>query len=373
MSIREIIRALDWTLLSAVLLLILVGFAMLISATDRGSLLSSLFTKQLIAAGVGLTLGLVAIKTPYHVWRQYSWVVYGAGIAGLLLVTVLGAVVRGAISRLEIFGFQIQPSEYMKVALVMVLAWLFSQVKNIRLKLILISGLVVGIPVILVAQEPDFGVASLMVAMWVGLLIFSGLSWRIIAVLGIVGILASGGLWQWTLLDYQKERVLTFLDPSQDPLRSGYNVTQSIIALGSGQVLGRGLGQGPQSQLKFLPERHTDFVLASIGEELGFIGIAGVVILYGVMLWRLLLIARRTQDPFGQLIVVAVFLLLLASFVVSAGMNMALLPVTGIPLPLISYGGSNLVVTLFLIGLVESVHVYSTFMRRPTPEISHFV
>lgn len=365
-------RSLDWTLLSATLLLILVGFAMLISATDRGSLLSSLFFRQLIASGIGLGLGFFILKTPYHVWRQLSWGLYGLGLAGLGLVTILGTTIRGTISRLDFFGFQVQPSEYMKIALVIALAWLFSQFKYVRWKQVGISGLIVALPVVLVAQEPDFGVAALMIALWAGLIIFSGISWKIIATLGLVGIVALGGLWQWTLLDYQKERLLTFVDPGKDPLRSGYNVTQSIIALGSGQILGRGLGQGPQSQLKFLPERHTDFVLASIGEELGFIGVIVVVILYGIVLWRLLLIARGTQDPFGQLIAIGVFLLLLASFIVSAGMNMGLLPVTGIPLPLISYGGSSLVVTLLLIGLAESVHVYSSFMRGPTPEISHF-
>lgn len=373
MTVRQLLQSLDWTLLSAALLLTMVGFAMLVSVAGQETLFSGLFIRQAIAAGIGLVLGLLVAKMPYHRWRHYMWILYGVGVAVLVGVVLLATVIRGAASRIEVLGFQIQPSEYMKVALVLVLAWFFSQYKRIRIKQVGLSIAITAIPVALVALQPDFGVASLMVALWAGLIVFHGVSWKYIVPLILLGIVGFAGIWQWGLLDYQKDRLRTFLDPASDPLRSGYNVTQSIIALGSGQVVGRGLGQGPQSQLKFLPERHTDFVLASVGEELGFIGVTVIVFLYGILLWRLITIIRQTQGDFGQLIVTGVFLILLASFMVSAGMNMGLLPVTGIPLPFISYGGSNLIVTFILLGLAQSVHVYSTYVRRPAPEISHFI
>ena len=149
-------------------------------------------------------------------------------------------------------------------------------------------------------------------------------------------------------------------------------MVQSIVALGSGRLFGRGLGHGPQSQLKFLPEQHTDFIFASIGEELGFVGVTVVIILYAILLWRILVIARTTQDLFGQLLCVGTFLVFLLSFVVAVGMNMGLLPVTGIPLPLVSYGGSNLLSTFVLLGIVQSVRVYSKWVQAPPGEISSF-
>lgn len=373
MVFRDVLASLDWILLAAVVLLILVGFAMLFSVASAQTLVSSLFLRQAIAAGVGVGLFLLAIKLPYHIWRRYSIGVYVIGILGLLLVTASGAVIHGTVSRLELFGFQAQPSEFMKIGLVMILAWMFSQYRRIRWRQIVSSSIIVAVPVTMVMLEPDFGVATLMLMMWAGLLVFVGLPWRIISILSLVGILAVVGAWNWLLLDYQQQRVITFLNPEEDPLRTGYNIRQAIIALGSGQVMGRGLGHGPQSQLKFLPEQHTDFIVASIGEELGFVGVSLIVLLYVAVLWRLLHIAQLTEDRFGQLLTMGVFLMFLTSFLVSIGMNMGLLPVTGIPLPLVSYGGSNLVSTLFLVGVAQSVRIYSRFVQRRPPEISGFV
>ena len=373
MVFRDVIASLDWVLLTAVILLVLVGFAMLLSAAPAQSLWSSLFLRQAIAAGLGAGMFLVAIKLPYHVWRRYSVGMYVLGVLSLLLVTIVGTVIRGTVSRFELFGFQAQPSEFMKVGLVIILAWMFSPYRRIRWRQIVISSIMVAVPVAVVAAEPDFGVAALMLMMWAGLLVFVGLPWRIIGILSLLGIVVVMGAWNWLLLDYQQQRIVTFLNPEEDPLRAGYNIKQAIIALGSGQMLGRGLGHGPQSQLKFLPERHTDFIVASIGEELGFVGIGLVIVLYATVLWRLLYIAQLTEDRFGQLLTISIFLIFLTSFLVSIGMNMGLLPVTGIPLPLVSYGGSNLVSTLFLVGIAQSVRVYSRFVQRQPPEISGFV
>lgn len=373
MTFREIFRELDWILLGAVLLLVLLGLAMLVSASPDDNILSPLFLRQSGAATVGLGLCLVVTRLPYHVWRRWAPFIYIVGIVGLLVVTVMGDIIRGTVSRLEFFAFQLQPSEFMKAALVIFLAWLLSRYKNLLWRQVMVSALMVAVPVFLVLREPDVGVAALIIMIWFGLVFFVGLPWRKVLMVVLGGLLLCGAAWQWWLLDYQKERIVTFLNPAADPLHSGYSITQSIIALGSGKFAGRGLGHGPQSQLKFLPERHTDFIIASIGEELGFVGIVVTLSLYAVLLWRLLIIANVTQDSFGSLLSIGVFFILLLSLLVSAGMNMGLVPVTGIPLPLVSYGGSNLVTTFLLIGLAESVRVYSRFVQRPPSEISSII
>ena len=219
--------------------------------------------------------------------------------------------------------------------------------------------------------EPDIGEAALIITLWVAMMIFIGTPWRYLFSFGFLGAIGFWAAWYWMFVDYQKARIITFIDPTSDPLGAGYNVMQSIVALGSGGLLGRGLGHGPQSQLKFLPEQHTDFILASIGEELGFIGIALVFFLYTILLWRILKIARITQDPFGQYLAVGAFIMLLTSFFVSPGMNMGLLPVTGIPLPMVSFGGSNMVSTFIMLAVIQSIHVHGKWVQKPPSEITH--
>lgn len=368
----EIIRSFDWVALAAMWLLITLGLAMLVSATYTEGIISALLIRQTISAVVGVVLLILFSFVHYRTLSRNAWVVYGAGVLGLIAVAVFGALVRGTVSRLEIFGVQIQPSEFMKVGLIIALAWMGSRLSAHHGKNILLTAAVVALPVGLVLLEPDVGVASLMVAVWFGMLLFLGLPWRWVTVLLLLGGLLSAGAWQWGLADYQKDRLRTFLDPSRDPLGSGYNITQSIVALGSGRLFGRGLGHGPQSQLKFLPERHTDFILASIGEELGFLGIVLVLGLYTVLLWRILKLVQISEDPFARLFSVGVFIMLLVSFVVSAGMNMGLLPITGIPLPLISFGGSNLVTTCVLLGILQSIRAHGKWTSSAPIEISYF-
>jgi rod shape determining protein RodA len=268
---------------------------------------------------------------------------------------------------------QLQPSEFVKIVLIITLAWLLSKSSRINLNIFGRSLIILGVPAALVIAEPDLGMAILMITIWAGLLVFWGLSWRIIIALGLIGALLFGAGWHWVFLPYQKQRITSFLNPTRDPLGAGYNVTQAIVALGSGQLLGRGLGHGPQSQLKFLPERQTDFILASIGEELGFVGIALIIILYAVMLTRIIRIAHHTNDPFGQLICAGACIVLAMSLAVSAGMNMGLLPVTGIPLSFVSYGGSDLLSSFILLGIVQSVSTHSRFAQSAPIEISHIM
>ncbi len=374
MRFSEVIRSLDWVLMGAALLLVLIGLAMLFSATyTQEGVFASRFFRQLIAFVVAFGVCLVMARVHYHSLRRYAPIIYLLGLIGLGVVAASSQVIRGTISRITVGGFQLQPSEFMKISLVIVLGWVLARSKQFQWRSLWHSGVLVAIPVALILLEPDLGVALLLIATWGALLVFMGLPWSMVSGLSVLGLGALAVAWQFFFAEYQKARLLVFLDPTNDPLGAGYNVVQSIVALGSGRWWGRGHGHGPQSQLKFLPEQHTDFIVASIGEELGFLGVAGVIILYIILLWRILQIARNTRDPFGQITAVTTFLILLISFMVSASMNMGLLPVTGIPLPLVSYGGSNLVTTFVLLGIVQSVRVYSKWVQEPPTEISHFI
>lgn len=371
MRAREVIRSYDWVAAGATALLIMLGIVMLFSTTSDAALLSPLLFRQLFSLLVGSLVYVLLSLTPYHQLRRWALPVFGLGLAALVLVSQIGEVIRGTTSRLSVMGVQLQPSEFMKVALVLMVAWLFTQRRPRRL-LLASSALLVGLAVTLVVLEPDVGMAALLLLFWGAFVFFWGISWRAVLALGLVGLLCSLAAWHWLLAEYQRARLVTFFDPTSDPLGASYNIVQSIIALGSGHVFGRGLGHGPQSQLKFLPEQHTDFILASLGEELGFVGIVLVVGLYSLLLWRILRVARVTRDRFGLYLAAGVYLLLLISFFLSAGVNMGLVPVTGLPLPLISYGGSNLVSTLALLAIVQSIHVHNKWVRTPPLELAHF-
>jgi rod shape determining protein RodA len=373
MRFSEALRSADWVIVGAAGLLASIGLAMLASATDSGQALSPLLYRQAIALVLGFIVILLTMKIPYHNWKRIAPVLFVVGVVSQIGLAIVGRAIRGTVSRLDLFGFQIQPSEFVKVALVLVLAYVLSKYGRIGWKQIAITFGIIAVPIFLVLQEPDLGMAALMTSVWIGMLIVFGLPFRTFIAICLIGSLAFAGAWHGLLFDYQKKRILTFLHPTADPLSTGYNVTQSIIALGSGQIFGRGLGHGPQSQLKFLPEQHTDFILASVGEELGFVGIGLICILYGVLLWRVIRIVRSVDDPFAQLLGTGAFFLIITGFTVNAGMNMGLLPVTGIPLPFISYGGSNLLTSCFLLGLVESVKIHSKFTQQAPGELSSFL
>lgn len=372
MRLGEVLRSIDWVMLGAASLLVMINLAMLFSsAFHEGSFVGSRFSKQLLAFGISAAIAIAVARLPYHSFKPYVFVFFGLGVSLLLLVSVSGGAIKGAISRFSFGGFQLQPSEFIKISLVLVVAWLIDR-RAASWRLVFISAIFIGLPVILIALEPDIGVASLIMMFWGVMLIYSGLSRLILIMLGLSGSLGAWMAWLWVLRPYQKARLLIFLNPLRDPLGAGYNIVQSIVAFGSGRILGRGIGYGPQSQLQFLPERHTDFILASVGEELGFSGVVLITVLYFIVLWRIFSIARTTRDSFGRALCTGAFVFILISFVVSAAMNMGLLPVTGIPMPFVSYGGSNLLSTFMLLGIVQSVRVYSKWVQAPPIELSEF-
>jgi len=258
-------------------------------------------------------------------------------------------------------GFSFQPIEFMKFALAVQLARYFGEHARRRFgwREIFGSGFLVAVPVVLTMMQPDAGSAMLLIGMWVLVMFFAGIKLHHVAILAGVGSLVGIFSWFFVLVDYQKNRILTFIDPASDPLDTGYNVTQAKIAIGSGQLFGRGLGFGSQSQLQFLPESQTDFIFAVIAEELGFFGVVVILSTFALILWRLMKMSSSAQDNFTAFLAAAFFSIVLVQMTVNIGVNLSLLPATGISLPYVSYGGSALLIYLLIIGVAESVAVRS--------------
>ena len=278
-------------------------------------------------------------------------------ILSLIAVWFFGRSIRGSTRWIDLGFFRLQPAEFAKLISVIIMAKFLDQsgekIKNFRY--VLLSAIYVGIPAFLILIEPDLGSSLVIVFTWAAMLFFSRMNKKHFAVLLIAGIVLSTFSWFFVLHDYQKSRVYSFVDPSKDPQGRGYNVLQSIIAVGSGSLTGRGVGRGLQSQLKFLPERQTDFIFASTAEELGLLGSLFILGMFTLMFSRMVKAAASARDNFGMYLTLGIFFMLLFQVVVNVGMNIGLLPVTGIPLPLLSFGGSSLLTTMLALGLVQSV------------------
>ena len=315
------------------------------------------FRRQLIAAGVGFTLFFVASVIQYTFFRSYAKLFYALSVLLLVSVVLFGVNIRGTRGWFNIAGFSFQPVEAAKIGVIFMLAYIVYHFgRRFERPLFFFgTGLTTLLIIGLVMLQPDLGSSLIIGSIWLGIMILVGTRSSYIVGIILVGVVVSVAAWFFFLQTYQKERVLTFLNPERDPLGQGYNSTQAIIAVGSGQVLGRGLGFGSQSQLRFLPEAQTDFIFTVIGEELGLAGISALLFLFSVILYRLIRIVRRTSDDFVAVTVSGIAILLFVQFFVNAGANIGLLPITGVPLPFVSYGGSSLMMNLFLIGVAESM------------------
>ncbi len=327
------------------------------SILNLGYLDTGLVGRQLLWMALGLGVMLVASFLDGVALSRLAFPAWIAAVAALAGVLAFGTVRGGTRGWFALGGFTIQPSEFARLTVVLALAALAARVPGTRLgvKDVALLGAAAGIPVLLVLAEPDFGVAAtylpiLGVVLWIGGL--PRAAWVILLLCGLVGAAVA---WQWVLADYQKERVLTVLDPSRDPYGAGYQVRQSKIAVGSGELVGMGFGRGGQSGLRFLPARHTDFAFAVWAEATGFVGSLALLGAYAVLLWRIARIALGVADRFGLLLSASVFAWIAFEVVVNVGMVVGWLPTTGITLPLFSYGGSSLVSTLAAIGMVQGV------------------
>ncbi len=350
----------DWLLAAAALVLMAFGFSAIYSvalSTQAGDL--GFITKQGIALVVGLALALALAFSNYRLFRNWTVPLYLFSIGLLIAVVVFGSTIRGTTGWFTLFGFSFQPVEFVKVVVVLVLAKYFSERarRQFGWREIFGSGVIALLPAGLVELQPDLGSALVIVGVWVCLLFFAGMKWKQALVLIALGLVAVSLAWFVAFDTYQRERVMTFLDPSRDPLGRGYNVTQAIIAVGSGGMFGRGLGFGSQSQLKFLPESQTDFIFAVIAEELGFVGVLLLLLAFALFFFRLLMLTRRAHDDFTTYLLLGITAVFAIQVTVNIGMNLGLLPVTGIGLPLVSYGGSSLLMALVLVGFAQSVAV----------------
>jgi rod shape determining protein RodA len=352
-------RNFDWLLFFSCLLLCTLGLAAIYSVELSRGPEANYFRKQLIAIGIGL-FGLVfaSLMQPSF-FRNLAKPLFFFSMFLLLLVLVFGSTIRGTRGWFVLGGFSFQPVELAKMSLILILAYSISNFgRRFERSLYFFGTLTIALFAIgLTMFQPDLGSAVLLGTIWFALMLLTGARrvYVISFVLSALAIAVFG--WFFLLHDYQKERVLTFVNPARDPLGAGYNTTQALIAVGSGQMFGKGLGFGSQSQLRFLPEAQTDFVFSVIGEELGFAGVSVMLILFAVMLWRLILLAGNSDDDFASVVVSGIAVLIAAQLAINVGANLGLLPVTGVTLPFVSYGGSSLIINLVLIGIAESMVV----------------
>ena len=352
---------LDPLLFGAILLLSGVGLAILYSAAgERIEVVERQGVRLLAAFAVMLALARVPIE---RLRRWTPWL-YGTSSILLVLVLVMGDVGKGAQRWLDFGIVRFQPSEIMKLAVPMMVAWYFSERPlNPRLRDLVLMAIVVALPAALIARQPDLGTALLVGASGLIAIFFAGIRWRVLLSLLAAAAAATPLLWHF-MHDYQRRRVLTLFDPERDPLGAGYHIIQSKIAVGSGGLYGKGWLNGTQSQLEFLPERMTDFIFAVISEEFGLFGAVLLLSLYLVIVLRGLYIAVNAQDTFARLLAGALSMTFFVYVCVNVGMVIGLLPVVGVPLPLISYGGTSMVTLMAAFGILMSIHSNRKLMAR---------
>ena len=362
-----VLRRLDWMLFVSALGLSLFGAVLVYSATrsfSAGQDPQAYLKKHLLNLAIGLVLGLMTMLFDYRMLRAYAPIVYVASLLGLVAVlSPLGSSINGAHAWILLpGGFSIQPSEFVKVSLVVGLAMLLAERRDAQTEPALADiGLalaIAAVPLALVMKQPDLGTAVVMGMIVLGILAVAGTSLKwLVSLLG-AGALAAFAAIQLGVLDkYQIDRLLTFTNPGLDPQGIGYNTNQARIAVGSGGLFGTGLFQGSQTSGEFVPEQQTDFIFTVVGEELGFIGSAVLLLLFAILLWRALHIALRAQDLFGALVATGVVCWFTFQMFENVGMVIGIMPVTGVPLPFVSYGGSSMFANWMAIGLLENVHL----------------
>ncbi len=343
---------LDGPLLGGVLLISALGLFVLYSAVGESN---RLLVNQLFRLGVAITAMLIAAQFPPEFLRRWTPWGYLAGLVLLVLVLTQGEVGQGAQRWLDL-GIRFQPSEIMKLAVPMMAAWyLHDRQIPPRLSQLLVLGVIIVVPTVLIAAQPDLGTSLLIAASGIIVVILAGLPIRIMLGLAVLSVPGAFGLWQ-VMEDYQRQRVLTLLDPSSDPLGAGYNIIQSKIAIGSGGLFGKGWTNGSQAQLQYLPERDTDFIFAVMGEELGLLGVLALLSLYVFVVGRGLYIAVQAPDTYSRLLAGSISLTFFVYVFVNTAMVTGLVPVVGVPLPLVSFGGTSMVTLMAGFGILMAIH-----------------
>ncbi len=357
----------DWFMFGAALAISLLGLLTMFSFPESEAIGGDFFERQLIWIALALAVFFAASLPEYLFLRRTPVVValYGGVLLLLGLVLTLGTVVKGAQERFNLGLFFVQPSDPAKVALVVLLAKYFSRrhIEIAQIRHVLIPGAYAACALSLVFFQPDIGSALIIACVWLGVVLVAGISWKHLATLAIIGVIFAGALWQWGLQPYQKERVVAFLHPLSDLHGAGYNAYQAAVAVGSGQLFGKGVGYGTQSKLQFLPEYETDFIFAAFAEEWGFVGVILLFGLFSVIIVRILSHALHGSDNFHSLFAAGIAIYILSQLMIHVGMNIGLLPITGTTLPFMSYGGSHLITEFAALGALCGMR------RRARPSI----
>ncbi len=355
------IKKLDWILIASTLLLCAIS-SLVLFGIDVGEQTRNFFSKQILFIGIGVAAMLVFSFLDCRIFRNYSSIsiiLYTIALILLVLVLIFGQKIRGTFSWFRLGEIGFEPVELAKIIIILILAKYFSgrHVEVYRVRHIIVSAVYLGLPLGLVLLQPDLGSALILIAIWLSIVILSGIKPRHLFIVLLSGSILISLSWAFALKPYQKERVLTFLNPAKDPLGYSYNLIQSKIAIGSGGLWGKGLGHGSQGQLNFLPEKHTDFIFAILAEEWGFLGILFLFAVYILFFWRLFKLIFNCVNNFFRLFIAGFAAMIFAQIFINVGMNLGLLPITGISLPFISYGGSNLLINFIALGIVQSITV----------------
>ena len=354
---RRLLQNVDWLLLGAALFIIGLSLVCLWSL-NPGRGISALMWRQLSWVGVGLVGLLVVVSVDYRNLVRFAPVFYVVGLGLLLSVFILGRTVSGARRWIHVGPLTVQPSELFKLIFIITLAWALTSPRGERLSRVALVGtfVLLGVPFFLVVKQPDLGTALVLVPVLGATLVGLGLRMKVLGGLALGSVALMPLAW-FVLKPYQRDRLLVYLDPYRDPLGTAYNVIQAKIAIGSGQLLGKGIGGATQSRLAFLPERHTDFIFAVFAEMWGFLGCLVLIVAYALLVLRGFEIAAGTRETRGRILALGVTSVFAVQILINIGMVTGLLPIVGIPLPLMSYGGSSMVVSLTALGLLISIRM----------------
>jgi len=355
---RRLFFNVDWVLVATTLVLAVIGVAMIFSATHSGRH-ADLYMKQLYVVGVGVLAMFLCLLVDYRRLADRAFLLYLLAVGVLVYVLFFGPRIAGTRRWMSLWGLQIQPSEFVKLVAALFVAKILadSRQETLGLRDIAGPGVAVGLLALLIAAAPDLGTAFCLIPLFLSVAFLAGLRMKAVAWLAVVLLVVGGIGWQYALKDYQKSRIYTFLDPSLDPKGAGYQKIQSQIAVGSGGLLGKGWTQGSQAQLGYLPARHTDFIFSVLAEETGFVGVSVVLGLYLLLLWRMLDTAQLARDRVGAFLAAAITATFAFQVVYNVAMVAGLVPVKGLPLPLLSYGRSSLLSSFLAVGLILNVRM----------------
>jgi rod shape determining protein RodA len=352
----------DWVLFAAVVLLVCFGLVEIYSiALGRGTADLLNFKKQILFVVLGIFFLFVFSFLDFNYLKISSKYLYIFAIIFLGAVLFLGKAINGTKGWFNVLGLGLQPVEFVKIILIIFLAYFFSSraIKIRSSKQLIFSGLLLLPLLFLTFIQPDFGSTVVLFLIWLTMLSIAGFNKKFFVILLLIILVGGASLWLFSFKDYQKQRIMTFINPRSDSLNRGYNATQAMIAVGSGGIIGRGVGFGSQSQLKFLPEAQTDFIFAVICEELGFLGVGLIFLFFGIIFYRCLVITRKINNDFGIFIILGGVGLIFLEMFINISMNIGVLPIVGIALPFLSYGGSSIISSLIMVGIIENIIIKS--------------